>query len=368
MDGDRGALAERAAGEELSVKPRGIIVIEGADAAGKTTLARYFVENFGARYLHSTVRRDIWRWHLGALRLAVKLADEHLVILDRHWLSEQAYGQAYRGGPAYDLGARCFDRVMQKHGAVTVLCVPSDLKRQLARHAEGKKVMIRGRDGVMRQAPPEYFINVERVARLYYDLAQGNLAHPGTTYLDQLIQFGDYLTRHDVVRYDIDRLTERDLPRTVRGILEQLSLCRERAGFTAGQFENLAGSLATARYLFVGAEISPKIRPTQPAWPFFWNDQMSAATYLNGVLHRMKFDETRAVWMNARPRDWDDGQIMDVLDAAPHLRVIALGSMASSYLSVLGVAAIEVPHPQWWRRFRFNDADGYAKLLEGAMR
>jgi hypothetical protein len=111
--------------------PVGIVVLEGADASGKTTLARHLVDRYGARYLHSTRRREVWRWHLGALRWAVRESASRLVVLDRLWLSEQVYGQVFRGGPAYDLGARCLDRVLLRYGAVTVLCVPSgDVRRR----------------------------------------------------------------------------------------------------------------------------------------------------------------------------------------------------------------------------------------------
>ena len=95
----------------------GIVVLEGANAAGKTTLARHLVERYGARYLHSRPTRDPWRRHVAMLRRAVALSERHLVVLDRHWLSEQVYGRVF-GSPAYDLGARCLDRVLRRYGAL----------------------------------------------------------------------------------------------------------------------------------------------------------------------------------------------------------------------------------------------------------
>src|ERR1041385_7985183 len=117
---------------------RGIVVIEGADASGKTTLASVLVDRYGASYLHSTVRKEIWRWHVGALRLAVRRSRDQLVVLDRLWLSELVYGSVFRGGPAYDVGARCLDRVLRRFGAVTVLCAPRDLEAQEKRWRDGR--------------------------------------------------------------------------------------------------------------------------------------------------------------------------------------------------------------------------------------
>lgn len=330
------------------MSPRGIIVVEGGDCAGKTTLARHLVERYGARYLHSTVRKDIWRWHSGALRLAARLADSQLVVLDRHWLSEQVYGQVFRGAPGYDLGARCLDRVLQRFGAVTVLCVPSDLQWQEKTHAK------RAGDG------GERFASVRAIATRYADLLSGNLAHAGETYLDQLIQFGAFGQRPDVLRYDV--LTDgQDLDAFALRLLRRLRsyrLAQVAAGLDSTR-PNLAGHRLRAQYLFVGEHVSPQVRGRQPRWPFVWHDGLSAATYLNQALHRAAFDETRGLWTNALEPD-------DHLEALLklRLRVIALGRVAERRVLALGGESVHVRHPQFVRRFQSKFADYTAQLQE----
>lgn len=344
------------------MKPRGIVLIEGADAAGKTTLANHLRERYGARYLHSIVRRDIWRWHLGALRSALRMADDELVILDRHWLSEQAYGQVFRGGPAYDAATRCFDRVLQRAGAITVLCAPLDIKRQLDRH------------GDLKTKRPEKFDNIERVARLYLDLRLGNTAHPGKTYLDQLIRFGDYAQRQDVITYDVDAHGAR-LKSVATAIIDRLQMVRARQ-YPLGLYSyhyNLSGSLWSARYLFVGERVSPTAdaRSFWPHWPFTSNDAPpSAATWLNDALHALAIDETRVAMTNAcDPRDDHLAALIEFRELLDRpIKVIALGKSAAARCRELGIGHAEIPHPQYWRRFHHSDPTGYHDLLKGALR
>src|SRR5258708_10796608 len=123
---DRARLAER-------TRSMTIIVLEGADQSGKTTLASHLVNVYGAYYMHAKVWKQMLKWHSGIMRRAVRLsARGELVVLDRHWISEFVYGSIFRGGPAYD-GARAahFDQLILQHG-IYILCVPSDPQGQLA--------------------------------------------------------------------------------------------------------------------------------------------------------------------------------------------------------------------------------------------
>lgn len=333
---------------------RGVILIEGADASGKTTLARHLVERYDAKYIHSTVRRDVWKWHLAALRLAHYYSQHGLVVLDRHFLSEQIYGAVYRGGPAYDLGARCFDRVLQSMGALMILAVPTNVEDQINRHVS------------LKESRKEHFAEIGEVARRYSDLWHGNLARPGDTYLDQLTRFGDYRNRADVVRYDLDwaMSSSRRLPFFVGDQLDWLKKLRTNAEAIGPGF---VGSHVTAKYLFLGEAASPQacVKLTPP-WPFLWNDSPSAATWLNRALHELAFDERRAIWANA----YGQGADLALLHALrPDLIVIAMGRTAESVARKLwrGGKTRFIEHPQWWRRFHHNEPELFLERLKGAM-
>jgi len=339
---------------------RGIILLEGADASGKTTLARHLVRQHGARYLHSTVRKDVWRWHVGALRWAARLAAAgRLVVMDRHWHSEQVYGPVFRGKAGYGAaGARCLDRVLRRYGALTVMCAPGDQLAQEERWRAGRAA-----------GKHEHFDRVREVISLYADLAHGNVARPGDGYLDQLIRFQDYAGRDDVIIYDLDACCgEARLAAFARRAVAQLQTLQEQV---QDGTHNLSGrgSPSQPGYLLVGEAISPRYPRGLPRWPWVDNDaRLSGATWLNLALHGLALREDRVTFVNA----------VDEVDRLPGLlrsaaargdRVLALGRVAAGRIKALGYPAAEVPHPQHHRRFNYHDGyEGYGKIMQEAMR
>ena len=332
------------------MKPRGIIVLEGGDCSGKSTLADHFVEKYGAKKLHGRIFPDMWKYHTAMLRLALKWADTELVVIDRLHLSELIYGQVYRGGPAYDVAARCIDRVLQRAGAITVLCVPTDQEKQLSIHAT------RAAEG------GEAFFNIREVVALFADLRHGNLARPGDGYLHHLIRFGDFAHRADVLVYDFDA-HGKVLKRFASEVIDHLGTYR-RSQYTPALhsgFYNVAGHALTATHLFVGEGDSP--RRSAARWPFYWSEDMSAATYLNQALHAIAFDETRAMWTNAAT---DDHQLEQLLKL--NKKTIAFGSVAFNRVRELsGRSVPTVKHPQWQRRFAFHELPEYATSIKRAL-
>lgn len=177
---------------------RGIVILEGADGTGKTTLARTLQHLTGARYLRPTgPRRTQLAYDLARLSLATRLAQDQLVVVDRWWLSEQVYGRVFRGGPQYDDEARALDAYLQRAGAVTVLCVRHDVARHLA-HFDRLKA-----------ERPERFSDIAVVAKLFRDVVTGDERRLGSAYLDDLIRGAcrydtSFAQRPDVLLYDMD--------------------------------------------------------------------------------------------------------------------------------------------------------------------
>lgn len=320
---------------------KGIILLEGADAAGKTTLARHFVERHGARYIHSRIWPSMYKYHVAAVRLALKWADHGLVVIDRLHLSELIYGQIYRGQPAYDLGARSFERILARAGTITVLCVPSDTYGQFKRHRAN--------------AACEAFSSISRVVATYADLRHGNVAFPGNGYLGQLIRYGDYAARPDVMVYDLDKdgrklnkFAETVLDRVINHRLHQFSPA------LSSQHYNFGGHAGTATHLFVGEAVSPKAKTTR--WPWCWHDGASAVTWLNRSLHDIGFDETRGIWTNASEADDHLAELLQLGKV-----VVCLGSIASKRITI---PHHPLPHPQYYRRFRSYAQGEYTAMLK----
>ena len=105
-----------------------LIIVEGGDGTGKSTLAEALCQRMGAHYMHLTYRfRDrMDQYHTAALELALKRLAYQPVVLDRWWVSEQVYARAFRGQTKWPYMGRMLDRVALKHGATYILCHSAD--------------------------------------------------------------------------------------------------------------------------------------------------------------------------------------------------------------------------------------------------
>lgn len=81
-----------------------IIVVEGPDASGKSTLLNQLMEKYRNHiYIHNAVCDDIKLLHTNTIKLAVAASKTHYVFIDRlHW-SEEVYGTLFREGPSYNI-------------------------------------------------------------------------------------------------------------------------------------------------------------------------------------------------------------------------------------------------------------------------
>ena len=83
-----------------------VIVLEGADFSGKSTLANQLMAKYRNHvYIHCAVTDDIKKLHETAFLNAMELANhgQFTVIIDRLHYSELVYGTIFRNGPCYDV-------------------------------------------------------------------------------------------------------------------------------------------------------------------------------------------------------------------------------------------------------------------------
>lgn len=171
--------------------PYPVIVIDGPDCSGKTTLANSIIEHFGGKekvaYIHATYRfrtkMDVY--HRAIYERAMKLAQKMPVIIDRWWSSEIVYAKAFRGRTSWPKNARIFDRLARRAGFMYIFALPEDAEKyheawnaeRERRYAE-KPWALKGRDN-------------------------GNDDQLGVYYLYwQLMYWIDYRQRDDVFIYD----------------------------------------------------------------------------------------------------------------------------------------------------------------------
>lgn len=136
-----------------------ILLIEGADASGKSTLISQLMEHHPNNcYIHCAVTDDINSLHQNAIDTALVAARERWVFIDRLHLSEKIYATVFRDGPSYDVDA--FDREISKIPSLKkILCVV-DKETTLAKHAARKD--------------KEMFDDISKVWDMYRDVAEND--------------------------------------------------------------------------------------------------------------------------------------------------------------------------------------------------
>lgn len=175
-----------------------ILVLEGPDGTGKTTLANAFQAKYpdAVKVFHSEHREDQYVFDSV---LVDKAIDVHLAggiaILDRSWIGDGIYGPVFRG--TFEPRMRWLDARLRRYGATYVICAPP---------AERVEELFQK----LRTERPEKFTTQLEVARQYRALVYGGMKVEGTvgalSYPRQNMREG-WFSRDDVVPYD---RTDRD--------------------------------------------------------------------------------------------------------------------------------------------------------------
>lgn len=338
-------------------KLKGVIVLEGPDGAGKTTLAEALCKKYDGHYIHRTWRKgmDVFDHHTEALQIANQLAHEQLVVIDRLWPSEAIYGQVYRKESDYKHNSRAMDRVLLRMSALYVLCVPRnpDYVRTIhaRKHAQGL----------------EMYDNIDQVTQRYIDWLDGNeLADPVGDIIDQQAHFGGFLNDrgYGAFHYDVEQRGH-ELDKVVEELAEHLAWYRKQQWSFAldPNTPNILGHKLHAKYLFVGEQLGDL--HSWSRWPFY--ARTHSPDFLNKSLHEIAFPERWGAWTNA----WDeDNRLPHIVAASPHLKIVALGRKAERRLNALKIPVhAAVPHPSWARRFNYHGQRGvpYPQQLADAL-
>lgn len=172
-----------------------IILLEGADVTGKTTLANTMLEalkNDAVYFKHDNTNNSILEFSR-TIALAHEWSREGKVaIIDRLWLSEAVYGPIMRDHTNDSDGT-----VMQLchlYGVVTVVCVRENMTKHLNHFRQMEKVR------------SEYAAaKIESIIRVYHALWYGESNSPVQGLLGSLIKRTPLRMLRSYYQYDMDK-------------------------------------------------------------------------------------------------------------------------------------------------------------------
>jgi thymidylate kinase len=302
----------------------GIIILDGPDASGKTTLQNHLVNFYGAIPLHLTYNQDVaprmFDYQTENMLKAIELSKDHLVIVDRHWISEKIYAKVFRGGSPWPLMGNMMDRVWRKHAAIYVICLPLNYDVGINRHREN-----------LDPAHPYVDDKFKELLREYFEFAS------------------DFTLRKDTVSYSIDAHGA-DLNGFCNRLIDKLAVWKYSQYPKAldPSDYSILGHAYDAKYVIMGEQVN---KTNEFVWPFY--EYRSSSLFLAECLAEIKAPETQIMWTNTRDADGTFNKHLNYLLVEKRLLPIVLGDRAARDVrGWWGIKdAINLPHPQWVKRF-----------------
>ena len=332
--------------------PGQIIIIDGPDAVGKTTLANSIMKRVpNTKYLHLTYRfKDkIFDYHTAAIHLASKWSMKHNVIIDRWWPTEACYASVYRNTSSWPLQGRFHERVALKYGAIYVMALPDD--NTIARHMR------------LKDERSEMYDDIADLCHLYLKFYSGDLNHKDKgNYIDQVILSGGLKPYNWYIPYTISAYAG-NMDYFIDMIMEVGKMMRSEQWIDAlaPSEHNILGHKKYGKYMFVGDQVNPKYNSV--FWPFF--EYGNSSLYLTEVLHNLWLKESECCFTNVKDKDGKlDLKYARAADEAG-MDIIALGKTAEKALNEAKICPHHVmKHPSYYRRFNGKASDEMVRDLK----
>jgi thymidylate kinase len=305
-----------------------IIILEGADGSGKSTLADQLRDSIPeAHYVHlgdfKYIKKSLGRVYVEAMLPAI--LGHRPVIMDRCWLSEEPYRNAFRPNENLRVDAtdaRMLERLALGCDAIVIHCRP---------RWETVKTTF------MSRTHDEYLDNEEQLLKV----REGYVKVMNRCHLP-------------VVKYDWQ--SQPDMPDALARRVHNKSMDLK-------DIEGLPGAGAIyPEVLIVGESFAQQSEfDAFYQWPFASFSNKGCSRWLAYELDKEKIPENKLYWINADMLT--DGVYIDhVLNAFPTIHTIMpLGTKATMKVSSQlannpkYLALVEsFPHPQYWKRFHYT--------------
>ncbi len=349
--------------QNKKTRQTGIVILDGPDASGKSVLADAFADMYHGQIIHLTYNKDVgpvmFDYQTDKMMEAIEESQEHLVIVDRHWMSENIYANTFRGGSPWPLMGRMMDRVWMKQAAIHVVCLPDNLESAVEMHRKNMDASHPYEDDKFRE-----------LASRYRRFVYGCHKYKESDYVSWYARQGGILRHrfHDFTPYymtlqgkhldifcscEIERLRQRQNSQYVMALKPSE--------------HNILGHIRFAKYLFIGEQVNNKGKSYN--WPFY--EYGNSSLYLTEALQEINFHEDLAMWTNAKTPDNYVSQHIPYL-IKHGLKPICFGKVAGDITAKvcfdyrLRTAPVTLEHPAHASRFA-NDFSGYCEVLKEAL-
>jgi len=296
-----------------------IIVLEGPDGSGKTTLAQEFVKRYGFEYVHLGVpstSEDLFETYVTVL---INARDSKKnVVIDRLHMGEATYGKIYRGQDRLGTqGVKLLTRILNGYGASVVACLPPYevcLANWKSRHAT------------------EYVADEVPFEAIYSEYRK----------LSDMLDFG-VTGKYDYTKMPLDMAVD----------VLMSSFC-DRKALPPG----VIGSTSPA-FLFIGE----RANSTLIDLPFMALN--ASSSYLNGCIEEAGYLEREFAMMNAVRIDGKSWRPSEVWETLGQPIPVFLGQESRRHFNTgeNSTAGVLMPHPAYWKRFRSSEKNTYVDML-----
>lgn len=293
-----------------------LIVIEGPDKTGKTTLAKAISKSLGFRYVHFSKPKG--RAADEYIDFLINLKDD--AVCDRFHLGEFVYSNIFgRECGINPLELVTIERVMRLKQSILIHAVTNmKLANQRLVHSTENEIV---------------------------DTRQNIAAAQGFAKVFPLTNAGP------VIRYDGSSLD------SINKIVDDLRKIQQSLG-TPGKYSGI-GTITGSKVVFVGEAVNKNV--TWRNLPF---DKGASSEFLLDVFKAAGVPERAVYICNA---DKLTKQEAMNLSQGSRVTFVTLGKKAADKLSSFGIRHSELPHPQFVKRFHFNQKDSYAAEVREAV-
>lgn len=290
-----------------------IIILEGPDGGGKTTLAKKLEAEHDFLYVHLGPPKpgeDLLNTYASLLYQAH--CAEHSTVFDRLHIGESVYGPTVRGVDLLGTeGQTILERMIEGYGAEVVVVLPN--------------VMVAGDNWSKKALAGDYIQRPDIYLKIY----------------GKYESYAENLPVYDYTKPDSWKLSEYTLPVSP---------------------ENVIGSRAPL-FLFVGE------RANHPTLDAAFVSLSGSSHYLYEAIVEAGFQEHQMAFMNALRIDGTTYNIDKAWAELGEPLIVALGGVAKNEIRhIFGheiySSIFELPHPAYWSRFHAQRRPQYINMLK----